>query len=215
MIVSRVIASCTIVCGLLLTLAPPAGADTEAEIAAATERSMTETEYTRLVSECRLDFAGEALDGFPPGSGATRVTLAEQRFLPLITAHLDPDNPGEDSSFISAYDPLPKGGIGRRDYCEFVTLGGIPEPGSRVTDQVIALRLRPGLDLEQDYPTAFAEMMRRGQFLRLPAADFVSIDIDAVEDQDSAVFQNAGNPLVDPDGIYIVIDDRLLMPLRE
>jgi len=194
---------------------PSAQADTEAEIASETQRPLTDAEYNRLLTDCRLELSGEALEGFPSDLTVTRITLAEQRFLPLITIYSDPDDPSENNSFISAYDTLPKGGIGRRDFCAMTQVGKIPEPGSRIVHIIVALRLRPGLDIERDYPTVFAQIRERGQFMRLPASGFALIDVSAIEDRDALVVRIANNSMLDRESVYLVIDDHLLMPLRD
>ena len=108
---------------LSLVIAVPAFAETEAETAARTERGVSKSEYARLKTSCVIPKSGGSVHNLPEGVTGHRITLPPMRFLALLTYH--PASLPAAKETIEKFHHLPKGGIGRRDYCYSVSLEGV------------------------------------------------------------------------------------------
>lgn len=162
----------------MAVVAGQAGAsETEAEAAARTQRALTQAEVDRLTRDCPLpEPAADSADQ-PDLPNARTVSLPETVFLPLLV-YRQVQTDGRRDAKISRFGDLPYGGVGLRDFCESVSLVRFPPYGRNGVMSVLALRLRPGLDLAADYPTAFAEMRKRSQLARIEAGRYARIAIE-------------------------------------
>lgn len=183
-----------------------ARAQTEAEAAAASQRELTEAEISRLETDCRLPSEGEVMNQFGNAIPATRVSIPEQRILLLI--RIDATDPEK----ITPFPDLPSGGIGSRDFCERVFFGNVAVMPN-VT--AVGLRLRPGLDLERDYPRAFAQIQEHQQVSVIPASDFARVDIADSDQAPLFVTALADQPMIATGQRYFLIDKSVYVPLRE
>ncbi len=198
------------IAGLLSLAGPKAQAQTEAEAAAASQRKLTEAEWSRLEKDCPLPAGREMLSGFPAGITATRVSLPEQNFLGLIIFGLTGDSAG--NSRVDVFPALPRGGIGKRDYCDTIVYGEI---AATPHSAVVGLRLRPGLDLRKDYPTSLPQIEQFGQWAAISAMGFARIEIADAKEAPWVVAKIADLQMIASDRLYFVVDQNLYVPLRE
>lgn len=193
-----------------LLLMSDARAQTEAEAAAASQRELTETEKIRRDSDCRLPTGGDVLSQFGSAISATRVSLPAQRILVLIIY----DTTGSTETHpvkVAPYPDLPSGGIGGRDICDTVVFGEIAGMQNLTA---VGLRLRPGLDLEKDYPTALPQIRENGQVTVFQASEFARIDIADGSQVPLFVTALADQPMIAADRRFFLIENSLYVPLR-
>lgn len=193
--------------------APDALAQTEAEVAALSQRPLTASEISQREADCALPTDGEEIAGVPAGIRAVKIEISDQNFVGVFVFDSTIENKVIKATAV--YPELPMGGIGERDICTSAVLGAIPSHPSNMTSLVMTWRLRPGVNLEADYPTAAAQIRQNKQLLHIPTHSFALIEIAHATHANAIVAELAKWQGVIPNGTYIVTNDKLYVPLRE
>lgn len=197
----------------LLTSTPDAGAETEAEEAAQSQRPLTAAEISQREADCALPTSGEQLTGTPPEIRAVRIEISKQDFVGLFI--FDGTVKDKVLKATEVFPELPMGGIGDRDVCSSAVAGIMPTHPSNTKSVLMTWRLRPGLDLAADYPTAAAQISQNRQILPIPASGFALIKFEHATQASGIVAQLANWDMVEPNGYYFFTNDKLYVPLRE
>lgn len=130
-----------------------ASALTPSEKAAKHNLPPTKQESALLKKECSLSFKSVEKRKIDKGVTAKIVKLSEVTILTSVRWVYNGSAKGTYS--IQTFTDLPNGGIAAKDFCSAVKIQAKSDP-KRKGDvlAIIGLRLRPGLDLTRDYPTA-------------------------------------------------------------
>ncbi|MCV6587236.1 MAG: hypothetical protein OIF47_17040 [Marinibacterium sp.] len=164
----------TLGCGLSFGLSAPSHALSPSEQAAQSERPATQAERRVHKTECAFSVKGGKRTTIARSVSAQITTLPEMRLLKLLDVQTQPGG----KASVRKYKDLPNGGIAGKDFCGPVQIANLT-PNPRVGDvsNILALRLRPGLDLRRDYPTTSRAIFRNDQLLTLPAGRYAVFDI--------------------------------------
>lgn len=210
---SNFLSALLVLCLVAMFSLPAHAVDTEAEKAAQSERAITKAEATRLKAGCENLFThrDEVLftgDGFE----VRKVLLKPQHFLKVIFYKTADKKTGQEK--ISKAPDLPKGGIGTRDLCGGAVFWSFPPRKENALKSLIALRLRPELDIKEHYPTAFQQISRFDQIINLEAREYGLVVLkDGQKDTD--VISNLSNAdFLDVKENYFSIGRYLFLPLK-
>lgn len=196
-----------------LASAPGALAQTEAEEAALSQRPLTPAEISRREADCALPTDGEELADVPPGIRAIKIELFDQYFIGVFV--FDSTIKNKVVKATEVYPELPMGGIGARDICTSAVIGAMPAHPTKMKSLVMTWRLRPGVDLAADYPTAAAQIRQNDHLLQISGYSFALIEIAHATEANAIVSKLAKWDRVKTDGVYIVTKDKLYVPLRD
>ncbi len=193
---------------------------TEAEQAAQSERGLTPAENALKQAACELRFTKTPMDGLPAGVNASEIELPASETL-LIAWAMEREALSENLD-ISIFPYLPAGGIGFRDYCGPVYMFPLPPLEQGWPLLVIGLRLRPGLDIKSDYPTAYSQIRSNNQYRIADVGKFALIDIGTLASPDLyyqkfkeifALFEQ--NEIIDQTRSALVLaETQLLLPIK-
>lgn len=198
---------------LTVTETAPAAAETEAEAAARAESPLTAAERSRLAADCRLPAGAPAAVEAPPGARGRVVSLDAQTVLKLYLFY--PPKPGDDAKVDARpYPYLPAGGIGARDFCSRLFVTRFPPLRPDRPMSAMGLRLRPGLDLAADYPTAHAEIVAKRQVLRIDAGDYLAVQIEDFARVDALAAVLGDYAAFDVSKPFLVMDRVVYFPLK-
>lgn len=210
---ARITILCVLAAALNLSVPHAAQAETEAEAAAKSERRPTQAEIKRLQKQCPLPETGEPAPGFPADLNATKVHLPAQRYVFLVTISEKPGTNGQ-KTVVSRWPDLPRGGIGSRDYCGSMTLEVVPD-ADEVAKAIFGWRLRPQLDLQKDYPTAFGTLTQGNQYLLVGSGDYMFIRLERADQSTGVMERLKGNSEVPPGTPYFTMGNGLYIQLSE
>ena len=183
----------------LLAVAGPATAQapSEAERAAEADRPRTAEEQSRTAAECEIvvEPAGSIAD-FLGRESVSVVSAPAIQVLRLVDFRTG--ETGIDDGSFEELAPLPFGGIGRADMCDgFHLLYFDAEDGPGRLLYTMGVRLRPGLDLLDAYPTTGREIVRRDQLVELPAAEYLQVEARAGRGIDEGEIRQSDDPRID------------------
>ncbi|MCR9138184.1 MAG: hypothetical protein NXI27_19455 [Alphaproteobacteria bacterium] len=192
---------------------PNALAQTEAEASALSQRPLTAAEIGRRATDCALPTAGEDLTDLPSGIPATKIEMPDHVLVGLF--FFDSIIENRTLKAVEVLPELPMGGIGERDICTSVVAGLMNGNPSDKDLLLMTWRLRPGLDLAADYPTAAAQIRQNDQILFIPASPFAVIEIAHATQAGEIVAKLATWDRVKTTGFYLVTKDKLYVPIRD
>ena len=178
----------------LLCMAPglaAAQSPSPAERLSEEELPLTSEEVARTAAECAL--SPKPAGTIPDILGRQHVSVLSVPAIRVLKVYeLQVEGADYDGARIEQFEPRPFGGIGRRDHCGVVDLlFRETRDGLRRQIHTMGLRLRPGLDLMDDYPTTGPEIVRRGQILDVPAGAYLLIEaIGETIDEDQILGSN-------------------------
>jgi len=192
---------------------PDALAQTEAEAAALSQRPLTEAEISRRATDCALPTAGEDLTGLPSGIRAAKVDMPDQILVGLF--FFDSVIENKTLKAVEVLPELPMGGIGERDICTSVVEGLMNGDPSDKDLLLMTWRLRPGLDIAADYPTAAVQIRQNDQILFIRASPFAVIEISHATQAGKIVEELATWDRAKSTGFYLVTKDKLYVPIHD
>jgi len=132
--------------------------------------------------------------------------------LAVITLH-PASSPGASDAAIRKFPNLPSGGIAGRDNCGIVVFQGIPSALPYGAESVIGLRLRPGLDVATDYPTAWPLLSKARQIWNFPGGSFIAVAEADDADSTMALAQRlAVDPRIDQSSPWLTFRGQVFMP---
>ncbi len=156
---------------------------TPSELAAKTERPMTDQERATWSEECTFqpvrDTRVDTLSLNDTWSGPV-VYLPPIRMLLLLSVRVD--DPDQKTRKIVSWPDLPNGGLARFDFCTVTRVEElVPFTQQNQPVSYMGLRLRLNVDLEFDYPNAFPQIEKYNQILSTPPGRYIAIESDDAE----------------------------------
>jgi hypothetical protein len=185
----------------------------EAEQAALSQRKLTADETALQQEGC--SFWGPLSQTVKFGSGVEGwlVELPDLQFLIYLSTVPDKQNPGKYS--IIAYDALPNGGIGGKDFCASTKIfvgSDAPSPDGAILH--LALILRKTLSVEEEYPNTFKTIREMGLLRNIASGRFALLSVNE-EGQGSVIASElSGDPLLDETKDIVRLSNVLLVPLK-
>ena len=140
------------------------------------ELPLTSEEVARTAAECAL--SPKPAGTIPDILGRQHVSVLSFPAIRVLRVYgLQVEGADYEGARIERFDPLLFGAIGERDHCGAVDLFfRETRDGLRRQTYTMGLRLRPGLVLMDDYPSAGPEILRRGQIFDVPAGAYLLIE---------------------------------------
>lgn len=143
-------------------------------------RAPTPAEHIRKTKECQINAVPDEkgdLIAIKAGLEGRVVQLPPMRGLLLTWVAYE--GPEKGTFAVAPPVKLPLGGIANFDFCEVMTLvetRAVAKRGDALT--YLTLRLRTGLDLEIDYPTAHSVIMEKRLTFSSPPSRYVEFKTD-------------------------------------
>ncbi|MEM1316392.1 MAG: hypothetical protein AAGI51_17680, partial [Pseudomonadota bacterium] len=181
------------------------------------ERAATTAELRRRAEECRIEVAPDPARGRVDLAGAYEgrvVTLPPIRG--LVTTWVAYEGPATGKFAIVAPVPLPLGGIAGFDFCDTMRVYETRPVETRGDGLMYAaLRLRRGLDLQADYPTASAVIREKNLLLTSSSSRYVEVLTEDADALSTWLRENAqAAPWLDAPRRIIALPDRVFVPTR-